>query len=120
MDQNTIAFIWDFDKTSITGYMQEPIFKKYSIDASAFWKEVNALPELYQKENIRVNPDTIYLNHMLTCVAQGMFKGLNNKMLFELGKELEFYPGVLEIFESLKSQISGEQKYQKYGIHVEH
>ena len=120
MEQNTIAFIWDFDKTLITGYMQEPIFKKYSINASAFWKEVNSLPELYQKENIRVNRDTIYLNHMLTCVGQGMFEGLNNKLLFELGKELEFYPGVLDIFASLKSQIANEPKYQKYGIHVEH
>ncbi len=120
MEQNTIAFIWDFDKTLISGYMQEPIFKQYGIDANAFWKEVNALPGLYHAENIRVNPDTIYLNHMLTCVAQGMFEGLNNKLLFDLGKELEFYPGVIEIFDSLKSQISSNPKYQKYGIHVEH
>jgi len=41
---NVIAVIWDFDKTLIRGYMQTPIFKKYKIDESAFWREVNSLP----------------------------------------------------------------------------
>ena len=27
---NIIALVWDFDKTLIEGYMQDPIFKKYS------------------------------------------------------------------------------------------
>ena len=119
MEQNTIAIIWDFDKTLIDGYMLDPIFEKYNIDGGAFWKEVNALPDKYMAQGIKVNKDTIYLNHMLTCVTQGMFKGLNNKMLHELGKELVFYPGVPEIFATLKDIVSIE-KYQKYGIHVEH
>lgn len=120
MEQNTIAVIWDFDKTLINGYMQEPIFKKYNIDGKSFWDEVNALPEQYLSQGIKVNKDTIYLNHMLTCVRQGMFAGLNNEMLRDLGSELEFYPGVKEIFSDLKEIIANNSSYQKYGIHVEH
>ncbi len=120
MEQNTIAVIWDFDKTLINGYMQEPLFRKYNIEANAFWKEVNALPEQYLEQGIKVNKDTIYLNHMLTCVQQGMFKGLNNDMLYELGAELVFYPGVIDIFPDIKEKIEKNSNYQKYGIHVEH
>lgn len=119
-EQNTIAIIWDFDKTLINGYMQEPIFKRYNIDATAFWKEVNALPDGYAKRGIRVNSDTIYLNHMITCVNQNIFPGLNNKMLTSLGAELTFYPGVIDIFKKLKSKIAEDSQYQQYGIHVEH
>ena len=41
---NRIAIVWDFDKTLITGYMQEPIFRKYNVNGNDFWKEVNSLP----------------------------------------------------------------------------
>ena len=39
---NIIAVIWDFDKTLVDGYMQDPIFKEYGVDAESFWAEVNA------------------------------------------------------------------------------
>ena len=29
---NIIAVIWDFDKTLINGYMQDPFFAEYNID----------------------------------------------------------------------------------------
>lgn len=119
-DQNVIAIIWDFDKTLINGYMQDPIFKKFNVNAIDFWNEVNSLPEQYAAKGIRVNSDTIYLNHMITCVEQGLFPGLNNELLKELGKQLVFYPGVIDIFQTLKSKISNNPKYQQYEIHVEH
>lgn len=119
MDQNTIAVIWDFDKTLIPGYMQDPIFEEYKIDAKKFWAEVNSLPKQYGKKGVRVNRDTIYLNHIITCVNQGIFPGLNNKKLRELGEKLNFYPGVPQIFETLKTIVSEEPKYKNFSIHVE-
>lgn len=36
---DVIATIWDFDKTLISNYMQEPIFKHYKFDGAQFWAE---------------------------------------------------------------------------------
>ena len=120
MEQNVIAVIWDFDKTLIPGYMQDPIFNEYHVDAKSFWDEVNALPEQYAHKGIRVNRDTIYLNHIITCVNQGIFKGLNNEKLREFGKELKFYPGVPEIFQDLRDLVEKEEKYKTFSIQLEH
>ena len=49
---NVIAVIWDFDRTLIDGYMQDPIFADYDVDPAAFWKEVNAMPAAYAKQGV--------------------------------------------------------------------
>lgn len=118
---NIIAVVWDFDKTLVNGYMQDPIFKKFKVDSAEFWKEVNELPKKYQEEQgVRVNPDTIYLNHFIHHTKSGTFRGLNNAMLYELGKELVFYNGVPEIFEKTKKIIEENPSYTEYDIKVEH
>ena len=118
---NIIAIIWDFDKTLINGYMQDPIFEEYGIDSNEFWKEVNELPDKYRKEqNVKVNPETIYLNHFINYTKNGTFKGLNNEKLRQYGKKMKFYPGVPEIFEKTKSLIEDNEIYKEYDIKVEH
>ena len=120
MEQNTIAVIWDFDKTLVDGYMQRPIFDAYHVDEKAFWQEVEALKSEYANQGIRVNNEKTYLNHMITCTRQGIFKGLNNRMLFDFGDQLSFYPGVPEVFDELKRVVSENPAYQRFGIAVEH
>lgn len=118
---NIIAIIWDFDKTLIDGYMEDPILVDNGIDPKIFWAEVNTLPGKYEKEQgIKVNPDTIYLNHMINYAAQGKLKGLNNAKLQEYGQDLKFYPGVPEIFKRTKELIESNKIYQEYDIKVEH
>lgn len=118
---NIIAVIWDFDKTLVDGYMQDPIFKRYKVDSRSFWSEVNALPEAYKQQGVRTNPDTIYLNHFITCAQKGQrFAGLNNAMLRDFGKELRFYRGIPEIFEKTIQIVDQNSAYQEYGIKVEH
>ena len=34
---NIIAIIWDCDMTLIDGYMQDPLFKRFGINAHEFW-----------------------------------------------------------------------------------
>lgn len=118
---NIIAIVWDFDKTLVDGYMQDPIFKHYDVNAKDFWDEVNSLPHKYQEEQgVLVNPDTIYLNQFIHYAKNGKFKGLTNKKLEEFGKELKFYPGVPEIFKETKKLIEENPIYKEYDIHVEH
>ena len=90
---NIIACVWDFDKTLIDGYMQTPIFEEYGVDEALFWKEVNMLPEIYAKKGIRVSPESVYLNHLLSFVKNGKMSGLSNSKLRELGGHLQFCAG---------------------------
>ena len=63
--QTIIAFIWDFDKTLTSGYMQKPLFDHYNVDERQFWKEVNALENFYGGYDLKVSADTAYLEHTL-------------------------------------------------------
>lgn len=118
---NIIAVIWDFDKTLVNGYMQDPIFEEYKVDSKEFWNEVNSLPEKYKKEQgVKVNPDTIYLNQFIKYTKQGIFKGLNNSKLKEFGEKLNFYNGIPEIFKKTKKLIEEDSRYKEFDIKVEH
>jgi len=117
---NKIAVIWDCDKTLVDGYMQDPIFKKYNVDAHDFWEEVNSIPKQLEKQGVRVNADTYYLNHFIKCAHNGTLPGLNNAMLREFGKAQQFYPGIPEIFKRTKEMFVDDKTYSEYGIQVEH
>lgn len=118
---NIIAIVWDFDKTLVDGYMQDPIFEEYGINASEFWKEVNSLPKKYlDEQGVLVNPDTIYLNQFIRYAKEGKFKGLTNAKLKEFGAKLKFYQGIPEIFEKTKQLIEENPLYRAYDIKVEH
>ena len=119
--QNIIACIWDFDKTLIPGYMQEPLFEKYNVDPKKFWQEVQALPEYYKKSGMSlIASDTVYLNHILTYTSEGIFEGLNNEILRELGAKITFYPGLPEFFKEVKNYVRGNPEYKQHEIEVEH
>jgi hypothetical protein len=118
---NIIAVVWDCDKTLLSEYMEDPVFRAYGVDSNAFWKETNELVTKYRTEqNVKVNPDTIYLNQFITYTKNGIFSGLNNKKLREFGKKLKFYPGVPEIFDLVRNCLNDNPDYEKYDIKVEH
>jgi len=118
--QTIICIIWDFDGTLVPGYMQQPLFDEYGIDASKFWKEVNQLPNLYEKQGLVVSKDTVYLNHILTYIEHSIFKGLTNKKLKELGGKLQFYPGLPKFLGEVKEHVNKHPEFSKHGIKVEH
>ena len=118
---NIIAVIWDCDKTLIDGYMQDPIFEHYGVDAKEFWAENNKKQEELQKRypNIRINSDTYYLNLFLEYIREGKFRGLNNNLLREFGKKQKFYKNVPEFLSTLNNFFQENSEYREYGIQVE-
>ena len=118
--QNTIACIWDFDKTLIPDYMQSPLFRRYGIDEANFWTETNGLMEQYRKRGYHLAGELGYLNHLLTHVLAGPLAGLNNKILRECGADIRFYPGLPDFFDRAKGFVREKAEYRKHEISLEH
>ena len=114
-----IALIWDFDKTLIPSYMQEPLFKRYGVTSEAFWSECNARIREIAQSGLSVNEETYYLNHVLAYARPDRpFYGLNNAILKELGQELVFYNGVLDFFKQI-TQLNEVPLYRDNDIKFE-
>jgi hypothetical protein len=118
--QNTIACIWDFDKTLIPEYMQSPLFRRYGVDEANFWAETNALIEQYRRRGYHLAGELGYLNHLLTYTLAGPLAGLSNKRLFECGADIKFYPGLPDFFDQAKRFVLEKPEYQKHEISLEH
>lgn len=119
--QNVIAVVWDYDKTLIPGYMQAPLFRRYGIDGAEFWREVDAMAEFYRKAGSDlIGPEMLYLDHLLTYVREGKMAGLTNKVLRELGAEVELYPGMPQFLNQLRKSIESDPVFADHGIRVEH
>ncbi|ETZ18044.1 hypothetical protein BDCR2A_00017 [Borrelia duttonii CR2A] len=100
--EKIIAFIFDFDDTLIYGNMQQVLFDEYNVDANLFWSEVENLSVTYNENSCNIiTNEMIYLSHFLTYVREGIFRGLNNKILFELGSKLKFFEGVVDLFKEI-------------------
>ena len=118
--QNTIALIWDFDKTLIPEYMQTPLFRRYGIEEALFWQETNRLAEQYRQRGYNLSPEIAYLNHLLTYVRSGQMAGLNNRILAECGREIQFYPGLPGLFDAARGWVAERPEFSKHEINLEH
>ena len=118
--QTVIAFIWDFDRTLIPDNMQGPIFEEYGVDEAAFWREVDGLVEYHKAQNEVMGRGMAYLIHIVNYVEQGIFKGLSNAKLRELGQKLTPCPGIPEFFEETREHVRQTPDFAKEEISVEH
>ncbi|MEY2882091.1 MAG: hypothetical protein RLZZ15_4471 [Verrucomicrobiota bacterium] len=118
--QNTIALIWDFDKTLIPDYMQSPLFRRFGVDEAQFWAETNALTERYRARGYRLAGELGYLNHLLSYVKAGRMPRLSNKILEECGRDIVFYPGLPDFFARAKAFAREKPKYAEHEITLEH
>lgn len=121
MAHNIIAMVYDFDLTLTPYYMQKPIFERFNIKEKDFWKEKDKLVENYKKSGKDIHEDTAYLYHMIKQARSGgSLDGLTEKVLKELGGELEYFPGIPEFFSNIKKEIEDDSKYQHPKIKIEH
>ncbi len=118
--QTIIAMIWDFDRTLIPDYSQSPLFLEYGVEERQFWDEVKALTGRYSERGITVAEDTAYLLHMLTYVREGIFGGLTNSRLRELGGRLVMCPGIPEFLTQVQELVHSDERFVQHGIEVEH
>ena len=105
-----VAIMYDFDKTLSTKDMQEFSFIKslgYN-DSKTFWTQVNNLKDENKMDSI--------LAYMYMMLKKSKDKNIDLKRsdLFELGKDIEFYPGVCDYFERVN------QSAKDMGIELEH
>jgi len=118
--QTVIAFVWDFDKTLIPSNMQDPIFDLYGVDRDDFWTEVEGLVDYYERNGVVIQRDTAYLGHLLTYVREGVFDGLSNEKLRELGKDLTPVLGMPDFMETTRQRVGEIPGFIDEGITVEH
>lgn len=118
--QNTIACIWDFDKTLIPEYMQSPLFRRFGIDEATFWSETNNLVDHYRRRGYQLSSEIAYLNHLLTYVLAGKMPKLGNKLLRECGADITFYPGLPQFLEKSKGFVREREAHAKHEIQLEH
>lgn len=113
---DVIATVWDFDKTLIPGYMQEPIFLHFNMNGNDFWRKTNEEIAHHKQSGLEVNEDTYYLNRFIKLAQQGQqFDGLNNDLLKKLGAELEFYDGAIDLFRKIHD-MNNDDRYREFGI----
>lgn len=117
--QTVIAFVWDFDRTLISGNMQDPIFEEYGVDRDVFWAEVEGLVDHYAREGVIVQRDTVYLGHLLTYVREGIFSDLTNDKLRELGGRLEPVAGMPDFMDAVRAHVGEIPEFASEGITVE-
>ncbi len=118
--QTVVAFLWDFDRTLIPGNQQDPLFAAYGVAEADFWREVDGLQEFYERRDVSISRDSAYLLHILSYVEHGIFDGLTNDRLRELGAGIETAPGIPEFFEATRKRVQEDPRYVKEGITVEH
>lgn len=111
-EQNTIAMICDCDDTlceDSTAFL----LRELGIETDSFWRSVN----LMIKKGW--DPPLAVMRKLIYKINAGKIR-LSNEDLTKMGKKIEFFPGVPEVFTELRSFASGIEETQDNTIELEY
>ncbi len=109
--QTTIGLVYDYDQTLSPNYMtDEVVFPHYGINAEQFWKKSH---ELVDEQGF--DHELAYLKTLLDYLNPDR---PSNAELRALGANLQFYPGLPQLFSELNNVLRPE--HQAMGIRLEH
>ena len=110
--QNTIAIVYDYDQTLSPSYMQdEVVFPAFGIDGAKFWRRCTEL--------VRENGYDNELAYMKVLLDQLGMDRPTNEALKQLGRKLNFYKGLPEMFDEFAHDLLTAEQVSN-GITVEH
>ena len=119
MKQNKIAIIYDFDGTLTPKSMQEyTLLPKLGINSKNFW-------DMIVREAKETGGETmmIYMRHLLDHAKNKNIK-ISKKEFSKMGKDIQYYDGVIDWFESIdkyvKNLSKGEVEIYHYIISAGH
>jgi len=109
MKKTKVAFVYDFDETLSTTYMQDYLLiPKLGLKPETFWKKANAWSAEHHADQVTGSM------YYFTLMAREKNICLDEKTLKECGQEIEYYDGVETWFDRIN-------KYGRYlDLEIEH
>ncbi|MBI4015900.1 MAG: haloacid dehalogenase-like hydrolase [Candidatus Aenigmarchaeota archaeon] len=115
-----LKVLGDFDLT-LGPYCQGSIFRHFKVNEADFWREKEELLQTWRQEQGYEGPGELaYLALMINYARPGgKMAGLNNRLIHDLGKELEFYPGVPDFIPAVKAAVEEDPRCKDHGLKVD-
>jgi len=110
--KNVIAIICDCDRT-LCPDTTESLIRTLGYNEREFWKEVDVLV------NDGWDPPIAYLTQLLKGNYSDPPRRITRKLLDEVGRKTEFYPGVLDFVERLQGKINSNREFKDARITLE-
>jgi hypothetical protein len=112
MAQTVIALVCDCDETLAPDTTAQ-LLSHFGIDAERFYKEQSG-----KLVDAGYDPPLAYMNEILKMSQKrGPLSALTRAKIEEIGKSLQFYPGVPEVFTELASEV--HTTYAEFGVRLE-
>jgi len=112
-EQNVIAILFDCDDT-LCEDATTFVLKRRDVDVRTFWESVDKLV----REGW--DPPLAYMDKIIQMVQSGQMSDLTNERLRRLGADVEFFPGIPQMFDELKELISQTEEFQEAGVTLEY